>query len=179
MKKHGIYNSRIVVLQLNSRDLFEVKNDGRSVGVSPEYPVRKPLFALEEAFNRYLPKYFKGLDRPKERIKYSKSTEDILEENIISIVAIARIVESEGARLIVILVEQPREAELQTSVNKMAKQLLAEILGDLNVPYVNLGETFFEKGDRKLFYDNIHPNPEGNKVIAEYAAKMILSVKKE
>jgi lysophospholipase L1-like esterase len=176
LRQHGIYGSQIVILQLGSHDLFQPKASSELVGQSASYPSKKPLLALEEGLFRYvLPKFFKNLRfvEPNVQTKLSKQN---LNRNIASFVRIANFVKDREAQLVLILVEQPNEMEPKSGLANYSKELLARKAKELNIPYKNLQEDFRKAGNQKLFRDSIHPNPKGNKVMAEVVKNMIQNI---
>lgn len=173
LRQQGIYRSQIVVLELGSHDLFQPKNNGEQVGHSVNYPVRKPLFALEEGFSRYLiPRYFPNLQPHEANLQATPSEKD-LKRNIASFIRIANLVKARKAQLIVILVEQPSPLEPKNALGNYSKKLLANEARQLNIPYKNLQKDFQLAGGNKLFRDGLHPNSEGNKVMAIAVAELI------
>ena len=173
LRHQGIYHSQIVVLELGSHDLFQPKIGSELVG-SANFPNRQPVLALEEGFFRYLlPKVVVNLPFLQEPNLQANPTEKDLKRNIATFVRIANFVKSQQAQLIVILVEQPEEFEPKSKLANYSKQLLAQKTRELNIPYKNLREDFRLAGGSKSFRDRIHPNPQGNKIMAIAVAKLI------
>jgi len=179
LQKEGIYHSQIVVLEHRTDNLFRPKTSGEIVG-HVNYPDRKPVLALEEGFFRYLlPNFLQNFQaaQPSQldagiRTKYS---EQDFKRNFASFDRIAKLVRAHKARLIVFLMEQPDELEPKYALIHLAKKELAEKAKELNIPYADIAEDFQTSGGKKLFRDEIHPNPAGNTVIAKAVAKLIQS----
>lgn len=200
LKAHGIYNSQIVVLQIMIDDLFGTKSSGYLVGRSPSYPDQKPLFALQEIsqilFYRYR-HYFQvdsrkqypdtqdgatlddssghsliSLSKLKPRV--NTVTEINLFNNLISISKIKNLVEKNNAELIVIMLEPCDELESHYDLNALAKSMLEMTLSELKVSYIDLKEKSSLCKEKNAFYDKIHPNYSGNKIIAENIAEIIM-----
>lgn len=173
LRHEGIYLSKIVVLELGSHDLFQPKSPSELVG-TVNFPNRKPILALEEGFFRYLiPKVAVNLPFFQEPNLQANPTKKDLERNLGSFLRIASYVKSQQAQLIVILVEQPEEFEPKSTLANYSKELLAQKTRELNIPYKNLRQDFRLSGGSKLFRDGIHPNSEGNKVMALAVAELI------
>ena len=174
LRQQGIYHSKIVVLELGSHDLFQPKIGSELVGNSVNFPDRKPVLALEEGFFRYLlPKVAVNLQFLQEPNLQANPTEKDLKRNIATFLRIANFVKSQQAQLIVVLVEQPEEVEPKSKLANYSKELLVQKARELNIPLKNLQQDFRLSGGSKLFRDGIHPNSEGNKVMALAVAELI------
>lgn len=175
LRKQGIYNSKIVVLQLGTHDLFQPKSSSTIVGQSVSFPAKKPLFAIEEGFSRYfIPKFFPNWQVGTYKLEFAPTKEDV-KHNIASFVRIANFIKSKKAKLVLILIEQPEELEPKDELVTFGKKLIADKAKKLNIPYMNLREDFRLAGGSKLFHDGLHPNPKGNRVIAKSVAKWVMS----
>ena len=174
LRRFGIYNSHFVVLQMASHDLFQPKTSGSMVGKLANFPNRKPFSALEEGFFRYfLPRYLPSLQpAPDPGVKTLPSKKD-LDRNIASLFTINNLVKQQKGQLVVFLIEQPSEFEPKDALTSLGKQVLSQKVKELNLPYISLKEDFRQNGDKKLFYDPIHPNPDGNKVMAKAVERLI------
>lgn len=174
LRRFGIYNSQIVVLQMATHDLFQPKTSGDMVGKTQNYPDRKPLLALEEGLFRYfLPRYLPSLQPPPDPGVKTLPTKQDLQRNLASLVAINHIVKQQQGKLVIFSIEQPTDVEPQDTLTNQGKQALAQKVKELGIPYISLRNDFRQNGDRKLFYDDIHPNPAGNRVMARGIEKLI------
>jgi lysophospholipase L1-like esterase len=54
IRQFGTFGSQLVVLQIGSHDLLQVKSDQSVVGTNPNYPDRRPLTAIGELLERYI-----------------------------------------------------------------------------------------------------------------------------
>lgn len=175
LRQAGIYHSQIVVLELGSHDLFQPKASGEIVGHSVSFPEQKPLLALQEGIVRYfIPRFLPGLAAPEPNLQAAPTKQD-LARNLASLDRIAKLVRARKAKLIVLLVEQPDEFEPQTPLATLSKKMLAQKAKDLNLLYANSKQAFNQAGGPKLFRDGLHPNSQGNRVMAWVVAKQILN----
>lgn len=199
LRNYGIYNSQIVILQIMIDDLFGIKSNGDLIGESPNYPVKKPLLAIQEIFQRGFFKYKKhfiknnevqypdnkdailadssgdGLESLRQlKPKINTETEINLFNNLVSISKIKGMVEKNNAELIVIMLEPCDEPKSHYDLNKFAKSMLEMTLSELNAAYVDLKKETSLCKEKDVFYDRIHPNSKGNKIIAEELADFIL-----
>ena len=71
-------------------------------------------------------------------------------------------------------VEQPAALEPRDEVTRDANQLLAVELAAREIPLVSSAQAISENGGQRLFRDAFHPNPDGNRVLAELVADAIV-----
>lgn len=173
--KHGIYNSHIVILQIDSHDLFKQKRSYKIVGQLADYPNRKPIFALQEIFFKYLPKYLPFLKFKENLAEEHVLLEDIVNRNFKSMKSIDYFVSSLGGELVVLFVVLPHSPESIFALLKSEEKKFLQELKGLGIPLINTEEDFIKGGGIILFRDGIHPNPAGNKVMAKAVAKFILN----
>lgn len=176
--KHGIYNSSIVVLQIGTDDLFTGKSSGDAVGRSPQYPDKRPVSAIGELFARYirLPWVNRPLTASRETETARPGPSETFQENLESLEEIHRYVAAEGARLVIVLMERLSDAAKSSERYDAAEEIVAEWCDMEGIPFANLGKIFRAHGGDILFRDDIHPNEQGNKVLAEGVTRLVLRV---
>jgi len=176
LEAEGIFGSRFVVLQVASHDLFQEKETSEIVGVHPSFPHRRPWFALQELWTRYLwPRLAPHLPFADPGVViYSRTREDV-KRNLASFSRISELVRRKGAELLVLFVEQPAGIEPEDPVTREAKEQFLSMLQSDGVPFVRTAEEMEQAGGKSLFRDVIHPNAEGNRVMAEQVALLINS----
>src|ERR1700680_452390 len=54
LQAKGLYQSRIVILEIASHDLYQKKSTKKEVAENPNFPTTPPLSATSELFARYL-----------------------------------------------------------------------------------------------------------------------------
>jgi len=175
LRKFGTFNSDIVVLQVASHDLFQPKISSNLVEESPSFPTQKPVLALQEALFRYaLPKYFPELRPAPDPSVETQASKDDLERNLASLERINSIVKAHNSQLVVFLIEQPDKYEPKSALYRLGKQAFTDKAQALNLPHTFLkAEDIRKAGGQKLFRDPIHPNPQGNKLIAKEVAELV------
>lgn len=168
LAEHGIYSSRFVVLQVASHDLFQAVADSRIVGTHPAFPERAPWFALQELLIRYiLPRVWHHLRlRDPGEVLHQRTSADIT-RTLASLRRIASMVRSQGADLVVMLVEQPPGIEPQDELMQQAKKMLQTQLVADGISLLRPGEAMKQAGGALLFRDGLHPNVEGNHILAQ------------
>jgi lysophospholipase L1-like esterase len=158
----------VVILQVATHDLFQDFAAGDIVGSHRSFPDRPPRFALEELVRRYL---LPRLRDPGE-ILYHHDREDVA-RTMASLERIARLVRGAGAELFVLHVEQPAGYEPEDELTRYGKAALRSRVEELDVPFVPTAAAMAAEGGPRLFFDGLHPNPLGNRVLAREAAAAI------
>ncbi len=169
LRTFGTYNSHLIILQVGSNDLFQPPTAGDLVGRAVSFPSRAPWFALEDGFTRYfLPKYLPALARdPGVQVAPSRLE---LDRNLQRIAAIVRLARDRRARIAIFLIEQPAGLEPNLPLYAEGKTRLAALAAQFNAPYLRLRDRLATAGGTALFRDGLHPNPQGNRAIAEALA---------
>lgn len=172
LKKHDTYNSNIIILQLDRGDLFSVKASSDVVGNSPFYPDKKFVFALQEVFIRYV---FTHKNVFIAKSKQSMSANKILDDNMQSLKRIVELIRNNETKLVVIYVPTIQEIKNKSLLLKPGNKAFYSTVEQLNVPFLNLADKFERYNSENIFRDKIHPNPDGNRAIAEALADLILN----
>ena len=179
IKKFGIFNASLVIIQIGTNDLTQAKARGGMVGRST-HPSRNPRSAVWEMIFRYVrPRVFgKFLKKPGTPRNDQNADEQLL-ENLKAIQKIATITKEANAPLIVLFV--PERGELNKKNKKTGKKSFKKILDEQDIFYIDLLER--SPGLRKgYFIDGIHLNKKGNYFVAavllEYVNKKVILNKK-
>ena len=167
--EHGLYESNVVVLQLGRGDIFATKSDSGIVGTSPRYPARRPLLAIEELIVRYI------LKLEEEEVDTKTTGSENLKANLNSLRKISDIVKERNATLLVIYVPNLTELREAEGTNLQSSDVIHAEAVRLGVPFLDLTKEFRKNKNIKLFRDDVHPDPEGNKIIARTVAKLIVN----
>jgi hypothetical protein len=178
LKRHGLFDADVLVIVLSSHDYADVPTFEPVVG-TPAYPKHKPLLALWEGFDRYvLPKF----SRKKEANEgFVAATAPAKEEDVRACMSaihdMIQMGRSAGAKVIV---AQHLEREEKPASPLLGHELIkAEVTKDGLTP-VELGQAYAAaraKGEHP-YRDAIHPNPVGQKVMADTLVKAIEEVVK-
>jgi lysophospholipase L1-like esterase len=174
LSEHGTLGSGIVIIQVATHDLFQKKASGQVVGNHPSFPDRKPVFALQELVSRYLlPRLIPGSVYNHDE-EYDSRTEEDVARTLASLERIDDFVKNSGGQLMVFLAEHASSDEPADAITLYAKQALATRMRARGVPVVRSQEGLDAAGGSKLFYDPVHPNPQGNLVIARSLAAAVM-----
>ncbi|NES93437.1 SGNH/GDSL hydrolase family protein [Okeania sp. SIO2B9] len=169
LEKFGLFNSQIVILLINTDDLFAKAPSSSVVGVDRNYPDKKPSSAMAELINRYF------LKAPK--VREIKEEGDRVGFNLVAIKKISELANQNNAKFILAMTPLlrevgepgPRDYEIKT------RKRLEEFTQAENILYLDLLPIFKSVSESdSLYRDHIHLSPEGNLVISEVISKSIL-----
>lgn len=180
LRANGIFGARVVVLTIGTTDLFQETAPADIVDRHPAFPSRGPSLALEELLMRYARPRLLGqssADPGSERDSLAPSVAlSMAAAAIDQVLAIADGTHSHGAVPVVLYVEQPDPFEPADRTTLAAKTLLFDALKRKGIDFVTTGNAFRSAGGEKLFRDRLHPNADGNRVLARLAAALLQGV---
>lgn len=166
LEKFGTFEAQVVVLLINTDDLFATAPTSVQVGHDRNYPDRKPPFALAEVVTRYL---LKAAPIPELAVVQAEGG-DRVGVNLGAISKINALVKEAGGTLVIALTPLlrelgepgPRDYELR------ARQRLQNFAASQLIPYVDFLPIFNQTGGFKALYrDHIHLNPTGNQQVSQ------------
>src|SRR5262249_51386387 len=112
LKANGLHGARIVVLEVATHDLFPPFFAGDIVRRDPNFPGRRPDWALGEILQRYLlPRLGLLVQRSDPGVHLDGRSLNLTQDAMKNIDEIASIAKAGGAELYVLHVEQPGEFE--------------------------------------------------------------------
>jgi hypothetical protein len=169
LERYGTFGSNVLVLLLNTDDLFGTEPTPLQVGRDRNYPNRKPPLALIEVLSRLpKPKPIPGLKEIQEK------GGDRVGQNLAAIDGICHKVRAEGGPLILVLSPLKRELPGPRDYELVARQRLTDWANKTNVSYLDLLETYQQHSHpESLYRDHIHLSPVGNELVAEAIADLI------
>lgn len=169
----GTLNSRYLVWTLNTYDLFQAAAPSGTVGSHPSFPRVAPFLGLQELLFRYLlPRVLENtLAADPGAIEEGDYGEVVLSVRRI-LGSMIGAVRSQGTEAVIVLIEHPSRMDRQDI--EIAN--LEGLLNSMKVPFARISEHMGGRGGTRLFRDGVHPNPEGNRVIASILARRIASL---
>ncbi|WP_089094028.1 SGNH/GDSL hydrolase family protein [Nodularia sp. NIES-3585] len=173
LQRFGNFQAQVVVLLINTDDLFGTAPTSLPVGRDRNYPDQKPLLALVEVWQRYLIK-----PQPIPEMKaVQKEAGDIVGINleaISQIQAFARQNNSQFLLLMTPLLREigepgPRDYEIKT------RQRLIDFTQAQQITYVDFLPLLNAHPEPKALYqDHIHFNLQGNQFISQTIERSLL-----
>ncbi|MBD2531678.1 SGNH/GDSL hydrolase family protein [Nostoc flagelliforme FACHB-838] len=175
LKKFGDFNAQVVVLLINTDDLFATAPTSLPVGRDRNYPDSKPPLALVEVWQRYIlkqkpiPEIQAVQNEPGDRVGINL-------EAIAKIQALTRQTNSQFLLVMTPLLREigepgPRDYEIK------ARQRLSDFTKAQQISYVDFLPIFNSTTNPQgLFHDHIHLNLQGNKFVSEVMERSLLEI---
>ncbi|GAB4154707.1 MAG: hypothetical protein Fur0046_34610 [Cyanobacteria bacterium J069] len=170
LRQFGTFGAQVVVLLLNTDDLFAPPPTDWPVGRDRQYPRHKPPLAILEALSLLL-------NRSAPRPLFTRPPSgDPVADNLLTIEQIRQFVHPQAQFLVTL---SPLRRELKQpgprDYERGARQRLADLLQRGNVPWLDLLPRWNTLPHPETFYrDGIHPSPAGNQQISQAIAEFIL-----
>ncbi len=171
LQKFGIFDSQIVMLVINTDDLFGVKPNSLQVGKDRSYPDKKPLFAILELSNRFQKQQpIAGL----KEIQNEKG--DRIGKNLMAIADIKQYVDAHDGLLLLAMTPLKREVINGPRDYEMAaRQRVDEFVTQQQIPYVDFLSSFQATPvPDSLYRDHIHLSPNGSTLVVQSLNELIL-----
>lgn len=166
LQHYGTFESSIILLIINTDDLFATEPTPVQVGRDRNYPNRKPPLALAEVIGRYL---LPAESLPELEVVRAEGG-DRVGKNLAAIQGIQAIATQHQAQALLVMTPLlrelgtpgPRDYELK------ARDRLLHFTQEHAMPYLDLLPVLNQRNDAaRLYRDHIHFNAEGNRVIAQ------------
>lgn len=176
LRENGTLGAQVVVLTINTLDLFQQAEDARTVDNHPSFPSHRPAFAVEELAMRYVVPWFtrRMVDDPGARPSASFSPATA-RENIARLIDTINSLTGLGTVPVVLFVEEPVKFDLTQPPIVEAKAQMFEALKRNGTQYMDTRGPIEYAGGAVLFRDHMHPNAAGNQVLAETTARLLAS----
>ncbi|HEX8833530.1 MAG TPA: SGNH/GDSL hydrolase family protein [Abditibacteriaceae bacterium] len=174
VKRFGFFDADMVVFVFSSHDYSDVPTFIPIVGIFPDFPEHKPLSALHEIGTRYLPRIMGVKNMPEFVIPESY---DSAKNPAIAMAALRQLLvlsRKTGAR--VLLAQHAERAELKGKF-KTGHGVISKAAQTLGVPVFQLSPKFKQaiSQGKNPYRDHIHPNPLGQRLIADTLKVAIIS----
>ena len=169
LKRFGVFESQVIVLVINTDDLFATAPNSAPVGRDRNYPDRKPLLALTEAYERFIAK-------PKPLPNQPEEKGDRVGFNLEAIREINEIAKSQNTQFILAMTPLLREfgATGSRDYEKKARNRLQEFTIKEKITYIDFLPIFGDFPQPEFLYrDHIHLSPQGNHLVSETLAKSL------
>jgi hypothetical protein len=168
--RFGTFESQVVLLVLNTDDLFAIAPNSYELGRNPQYPVHRPPLALWELARRrqkMAPSAeLQALhDQPGDRVGVNLEALRQLHQTVkaaqgqlaIALTPLRRELENDG----------PRDYEL------VARQRLTDFASAQGIPYLDFLPRFQQTHYELLYFDHIHLSAEGNGWVGQALAALV------
>ncbi len=170
VKRWGFFDADVVVLVLSSHDYADAPTFESIVGVSPNLPDHKPLFALQEAVTRYLPMYLPQRERSVGDTGVRHHSSSAMTEDIrLCLDSEAELIRrARNAGVVAVVAQHWARGEL-TGEMEPGHDLLKETANRQGAIVIQLGPAFAASLNEGLnpYRDALHPNDLGQQLIAD------------
>jgi hypothetical protein len=174
LQRFGCFNAQVVILLINTDDLFATAPTSLPVGRDRNYPDKKPPLALVEFFTRYvskpkpIPEMKAVADEKGDSVGFnleaiSKIREFTRQTNNQFLLAMTPLLRETGENV-------PRDYEIKV------RQRLSNFVEEQQITYIDFLPIFNSTKDpKKLYQDHIHINLQGNQVVSEVISQCIVN----
>lgn len=174
VEKFGTFEASVVVLLINTDDLFATAPTSVPVGRDRNYPDRRPPLALVEVFQRLGP-----APEVPEMAQVQSEGGDRVGRNLAAIEQIQAIAHQSDSQFVLAMTPLLREIGDPGSRDYEieARGRLLQLTQSRQIPYVDF-LPIFQQGDRPetLYRDHIHLSPEGDRTVSEAIAAAVLEL---
>ncbi|MEO1068396.1 MAG: SGNH/GDSL hydrolase family protein [Cyanobacteria bacterium J06638_6] len=168
--RFGTFESQVVLLVLNTDDLFAIAPHSCELGRNPQYPTRRPPLALWEALARSRPyepsPTLQALhDQPGDRVGV----------NLEAIRQLHHTVQAAQSQLLLAMTPLRRELEGDgpRDYERVARQRLTHFAHRQGIPYLDFLPQFRQESHERLYFDHIHLSTEGNSWVGQALANFV------
>ena len=169
IKRFGVFESQILILVINTDDLFATAPNSLVVGRDRNYPERKPVLALIEAYERFMA-------QPQPLPNQKPEPGDRVGFNLAAIKEMNEIAQSQNSQFILAMTPLLRELEGTGSrdYEQKARNRLQEFTAQAKITYIDFLPLFADFPQPEFLYrDHIHLSPQGNHFVSETLAKSL------
>lgn len=173
-KRFGLFGAKVLVLLLNTDDLFASAPSGAVVGRDRSYPDRQPLLATVELLRRYL---LPALP-PSPLLAPSAETGDLVGLNLEAIRQIKTAATTANVQFLLGLTPKLHEfgAPGIRDWEVKARSRLAELVESEKITYIDFLPIFNSQAELpNLYRDSIHLSPQGNQLVSQTITERIVN----
>lgn len=174
LKRYGLFNAQVVILVINTDDLFGTTPTSLGVGRDRNYPDRKPNSAIAEVITRYL---LPAPELPEALKKVQAEGGDRVGANLEAIRQIHEMVKQHQAKFVLAMTPLLREVEPPGSreYEIKARQRLLAFTQAEGIQYLDFLGIFQaeSKPAVSLYRDHIHLSDSGNDLVSQWLCQVI------
>ena len=172
LKAFGHFDATVVVLLINTDDLFATAPTSVQVGRDRSYPDRKPPLALVEVYNRL---FVKPQPIPELEVVQQEGG-DRVGNNLEAIRQVQVLTQTSQSHLLLAMTPLKREVQPPgpRDYELVARQRVDDFTAELTIPYVDFLAAFQNHTDVDTLYrDHIHLSQSGNTLVSDEIAQKI------
>ncbi len=166
LRRFGLFESQILVLIINTDDLFATAPSALVVGHDRNYPAVKPWGAIAEVAQRYV---LPAPQLPPELRASQSEGGDRVGKVLDAIQQIQAMAKASKARLLLVMTPLRREVEQSSRDYEVdARSRLQGFTQQQQIDYIDCLTDFKAvKQPKTLYHDHIHLSPTGNRLLSE------------
>ncbi|GAB4528765.1 MAG: hypothetical protein Tsb0014_10280 [Pleurocapsa sp.] len=171
LKRFGTFEADLIILVINTDDLFATAPTPLLVGKDPNYRDRKPPLAIVELYQ-----YYFGKPQSMPELEAMKQEKDRVGANLQAIQNIKNLAITDGIEFILTMTPLLRELETTGSrdYELKARKRLEELTSIEQISYIDFLSVLKDFPQPEFLYrDNIHLSPQGNYSVSETLSKSI------
>ena len=173
LRQFGLFDADMLILIINTDDLFGTAPNSLVVGRESNYLDRKPMGAIGELIDRYR---LSKLPPSRELQAIHNEEGDRVGRILEAIQAIHKLSRDNNADFLLLMTPLLREVDGKSrNYELVARDRLYEFTRKEGINYIDLLEPFKASGNAKqLYQDNIHLNAAGNEEVSQIILKALL-----
>lgn len=173
LRKFGLFDADILILIINTDDLFGTAPNSLVVGREKNYLDRKPIGAIGELIDRYR---LSKLPPLQELQAIHNEEGDRVGKILEAIEAIHELSLKNNVEFLLLMTPLLREVDGKSrNYELVARERLYQLTKKEGINYIDLLEPFKANGNAKqLYHDNIHLNAAGNEEVSQIIVKALL-----
>lgn len=173
LRQFGLFDADILILIINTDDLFGTAPNSLVVGREKNYLDRKPIGAIGELIERYR---LSKLPPLSELQRIHNEEGDRVGKILEAIQAIHELSLRNNVQFLLLMTPLLREVDGKSrNYELVARDRLYEFTRKEGISYIDLLESFKANGNAKqLYHDNIHLNAAGNEEVSQIILKALL-----
>ena len=173
LRQFGLFDSDMLILIINTDDLFGTAPNGLMVGRGENYLDRKPIGAIGELIERYRMSKLPPLP---ELQRIHNEGGDRVGKILEAIQAIHKLSLMNNAKFLMLMTPLLREVDGKPrDYEQVARDRLTQFTKKEGINYIDLLEPFKANGNvKQLYHDNIHLNAAGNQEVSQIILRALL-----
>jgi lysophospholipase L1-like esterase len=175
LQKFGTFNANLVVLLINTDDLFGIAPNSFAVGRDRNYPDHKPPLAIVEVIQRYISK-----QKPiPEMAELNAETGDRVGIILTAIAQVKTLTQENNALMLLAITPLLREIGNPGSRDYeiVARQRLGDFVQKQEIHYLDFLPLFQAiPHPASLYQDHIHMNAQGNQLVSQEIRRSLLEI---
>jgi hypothetical protein len=183
LQDKGLFDAKVLVVEVGTRQLFQLSTETSIVGLDPNLPDRNPSTAIGEVLERYvMPRVRRRLGSSSPQIQVGWTSDALTDENyhrgLETLTQIVALASRSGVKPILLLIPDRDEAspgryrrDYQSDLSNLAASAKGQLVDILPAWHTEVSQ------GHDLLRDLVDPNVNGNRLMAEAVAAAILPQK--